>query len=579
MLIQNEAPLPENPLATLESDYEQAVVHLAWALHKKTRERTLLFAWTELLPTEVPPPTDDGEVEEQLGSEAEHRLYVRHAVVPAGRAIRWHLGCKSGTAVIPADDGGVPEESEPDARKARVQDLVEEPPWPHLVCVDDREVVPFFPSWHECPRVHHLLPQMDFDLRELWPRDRQLKRALDFLSARLHFEFGRRPEYWGTVHLVAPNPLFRVLDIRRERSNLEGREVLFFRFQPRAGMSVEGLELALRENRPSGIGAVCTVTLHRPTVRIAFDYKAAVDSATVTERARGMLWVSQCFGFFDAFNCRASLDPPRTRIVHVQDGSPYEVPLRGSATQEKITLTGDRGSPQGHARMRSAVFAHRNRGLADGQHWFSGAKEEAAGVLRDLLYGAEREVLIVDPYFGAAEVNGFALAVGRRGVPILVLSSEEILRHNEPPSGNRQPNRARWLARRPRLRLRLRRLWQRNGSLLRNRRRSGIEKGDALLSQLRHVAAQPYTNEISIRVMKGRRPPVHDRFLVVDGKVWILGSSLNEFGARGTMLVALPNPAPIREELFEVWNAAIELEPWVIERKAQRAATAKDPRS
>jgi len=293
MPIQDEAPLPSDPLATLASDYEQAVVHIAWALRKKgdgEPRRTLLFAWVELLPTEVPPPVDDGDIEGELGTGSDWRIHVRHAVVPAERARQWYLACRQGTAVLPDEGGGLPDQDEKGARTMRLGDLGEEPPWPSLVCVEDREgETPFCPVWHACPRVHHLVPLVDFDLKKLWPDEQEREQAVAFLKERLHFDLADYPEYWGSVHLVAPNPVFRALEVRWEPAIVEGREAMLFRMMPRVGQEIEGVELSVREDRPTGVGAVRNVKVQRPVVRMVFDHMTDVHSETVTDEARGML--------------------------------------------------------------------------------------------------------------------------------------------------------------------------------------------------------------------------------------------------------------------------------------------------
>jgi hypothetical protein len=534
MPVQDEAPLPSNPLATLASDYERAVVHIAWALRKKSKERTLLFAWVELLPTEVPPPVDDGDIEGKLGAKSEHRLYVRHVVVPAEQAVRWYLTCRQGTAVLPAEDGHLPDhDKEEGARTIRLGDLGEEPPWPGLVCVEDREgETPFCPVWHECPRVHHLVPLVDFDLTKLWPSEPARANAVAVLSELLHFDLADYPEYLGSVHLVAPNPVFRELEVRREPVSTEGREAVLFRLLPRVGQDIDGLELSVREDRASGVGAARTVPVHRPIVRMVFDRKPATRSESVTDRTRGMLFASKGGIFIDQFQFSTSFGPSPTRVVQVPGAAPYEVPLQLPASSQS-TVEWESRAPQGGPRIQSANLARRRHVRAGGQRWFSGAKEEATAALRELLYEAQREVLIVDPYFGAAEVNGFALAVGKVDVPVLLLTSAEVLRKEV---------------------------------------REGVEKGDALLAQLKHVASQRYTNKISVRVMTGTRPGVHDRFFVVDDRVWLLGSSLSEFGSRGTMMVALPEPAPVREKLLDAWREAEDLEVWLKARKERQRA-------
>src|SRR5262245_41625703 len=218
MFIQEATPQPENPLATLESDYTKAVLHVAWDLHKKTRERTLLFGWMELLPAEVPPPVDDGDLEVDLGRKSEHRVYVRHAVVEAGHAIAWYLGCRQGKAVVPEADGRLPDWEDEKAKRLHLMDLGEEPPWQHLagVAASDTEMLPFRPQWVECPRVHHLVPLSNFRLDTLWPGLKERQKAIEGLEELLHFDLSAYPEYWGSVHLLAPNPVFRDYDGRRQ---------------------------------------------------------------------------------------------------------------------------------------------------------------------------------------------------------------------------------------------------------------------------------------------------------------------------------------------------------------------------
>src|SRR3569623_1049742 len=110
MEIQEESPLLADPLADLECDYHYAVLHLAWDRHATTNERTLLFAFVELLPAEIPPPVDDYDPKSQhsarrLGHDSEHCVYVRHAVTTAQRALEWYGGCQRGTALLPENDG------------------------------------------------------------------------------------------------------------------------------------------------------------------------------------------------------------------------------------------------------------------------------------------------------------------------------------------------------------------------------------------------------------------------------------------------------------------------------------------
>jgi hypothetical protein len=83
----------------------------------------------------------------------------------------------------------------------------------------------------------------------------------------------------------------------------------------------------------------------------------------------------------------------------------------------------------------------------------------------------------------------------------------------------------------------------------------------------------PLVNPVEVRVALGRRAPIHDRFVVIDDRVWLVGSSLSELGARGTVVVQLQDPAPVLALIQQVWDTeAIPLRAFQ-ERRASGADT------
>ena len=526
MKIQEESPLPTSPLEGLEDDYGSAVVHIAWDRHSESGELTLLFAFVELLPTEIPAPLDDYDFKaprssQRLGNESKHCIYIRHAVLPARDALDWYLACRigNGAAVLPWGKRS----------PVKLADLGEEPPWPTLISAsDDSDALPFVPQWIHCPRTHHLLPLVDFDLGQLWSKEEKEK-AQGWLEDRLHFDLGKYPEYWGSVHLVAPNPVYRAMGARLQPREPPAESVLV-RFKPRAGKSVEGLELVFREKDPWGVTASRRATVVSPLMRMNFNREVNAVMEDVWDARRGLLEVSsKAYTFVKTF--QLNLSAIRKVVVQAQDPS-YEV-MRSSGP-ERSTVNGLPKIGDAHSRLFGAHDARQKRHTAEAQdqRWFKDQKDEARNLLRSLLNEATRSVLLVDPYFGAEELGEFMLAVGREDIPIHILSSSEL---KKPISDG-----------------------------------SNLEKGDELLDTLRQLRAHEKMNPFEIRVMRGKKPDVHDRFLAVDKRIWFLGSSLNEFGSRGTMMLALPDPDAVRNDLLKAWNDAEALESWVERRNREK---------
>jgi hypothetical protein len=527
MKIQEESPLPTNPLDGLEDDYGHAVLHVAWDRHSETKELTLLFAFVELLPTEIPPPIDDYDFKaprssHRLGSDSKHCIYVRHAVMTARQGLDWYLACRVGTAVLPWPKGS----------PLKLADLGEEPPWPTLVSAsDDSDAIPFVPQWIHCPRTHHLLPLVDFDLGLLWSAEEREK-AQGWLEDRLHFDLGEYPEYWGSVHLVAPNPVYRKIRTRLQRREPPAQSIVI-QFQPRARKSAQGLDLIFRAKDPWGVTASPRATVERSLLRFHFDNGLNDASHDVLDPTRGFLQTSNyLLGFFDSFSSETHF--AQTVLVKGPKSS-YEVTKLGKPHVSTFSVTGATQKVNtAHSRMISADIARRQRGAAKshGQRWFKDQKDEARNLLRSLLNEANSNVLLIDPYFGAEELGEIMLAVGREDIPIRILSSSELRKSVS--------------------------------------EESKLDKGNHLFALLQKIRSQQRMNPFEIRVMPGARPAIHDRFLIIDKRIWLLGSSLNEFGSRGTMLLALPDPDAVRDDLMKAWNDSEALEVW-IERQQKRA--------
>ena len=71
-----------------------------------------------------------------------------------------------------------------------------------------------------------------------------------------------------------------------------------------------------------------------------------------------------------------------------------------------------------------------------------------------------------------------------------------------------------------------------------------------------------------ICVLSGKSSPVHDRFLVIDGEVWLSGNSLSTLGQRAGMIVRLPDPDPVIKRLEAFWLDARVLSEWLSDRSA-----------
>lgn len=56
---------------------------------------------------------------------------------------------------------------------------------------------------------------------------------------------------------------------------------------------------------------------------------------------------------------------------------------------------------------------------------------------------------------------------------------------------------------------------------------------------------------------------LHDRFLVIDDTVWFLGNSLNTLGDKASLIVKLPNPDEVIDQLEGMLDQAISFDDYM----------------
>jgi hypothetical protein len=274
---------------------------------------------------------------------------------------------------------------------------------------------------------------------------------------------------------------------------------------------VQGLVVTFREKDPWGTSVARQLAVSEPLMRMNFDRQVNTVATDVWDPQRGFLELSNApYAFIRAIQTDFSFT--RKTVVRTDDET-FEV-MRSGKPEKRTAVGAANHVSTARSRLLTAHFARERRRAAESQdqRWFQDQRDEARALLRSLLAGARREVLVIDPYFGATELAAFTLAVARHDIPIRILTAAETLK--APVDDG-----------------------------------SEMERGDQLLDLLQQLRQRDDMNTFEIRVMRGSRPAVHDRFLVVDDRIWLLGSSLNEFGSRGTMLLALPDPGAVRDDL------------------------------
>jgi hypothetical protein len=506
----------------VESDYQHAVVQVICLLHEG--RYNLVFASAELLPSELPEPPEETprSVEApRLGGKA--RLFFRRYVTTAVEALAWYERCRGGRFTLLQDNAELPTANEP---------TFAEPSWPQLITGSKFPVTGDVDS---SVRAHHLYPAaVPVLLNRLFKFHPELQQ---WCSDRIFASFLRYPELAGSIHLLAPNPVFRSLNVRLHVAE-DKAESTAIEITPRAGMTVDGLEAVVIEHRPTGICAYQVQTFGANPYMLV-KHQGIVEKVEILLRcpARGLLEHQEPSGFVRSVNLEMSLTSSRKKVtVPGPDGAvadEYEVPISELASSSTLGDTVLPNEIPALLRTRERDRIRDDEAKRLGQKWFHGSKAEATEFVRSLIQAAKERVWIVDPYFSTAEMFSFALATSRHSVKVVILTSALTLA---------KPDRV----------------------------DKSVEAGDMLFQNLQ---AQTEKANIEVLVMTGDLPTVHDRFLVIDNAVWFTGNSLNELGERAGMMISVPAPLEVISKLDAIRQDAQRTKPldvWVAARKVNR---------
>ncbi|MCL2778717.1 MAG: phospholipase D family protein [Polyangiaceae bacterium] len=462
------------------------------------------------------------------------KLLVQRWHVSVGDGIQWYRTCARGSMTVPGRDPLKP-------TVVQLGQLGDDPPWPHLV-IEVEQFWPYSEFWGDRPggsRWHRLVPVAPIDVTHGWETT-DFEHARNFFMSEVHVDILSRSVLVGSCHLRLPNPIYRDL---QQRVGSDWRSVTFD-VDPYPTQPLNELELMFWNQRSWGATSVRRMTL-QPGVNVLHVPEGVEQVAhAVVCQKRGLLKLSQSAGFIRAFNGamdliseQRSVEAPKGRYTVGVSGASQPIQVGTPRPAGALTrLAADEGQQRTQREWAATAF-----------QWFD--KDGVAGTqaIRDIIRSASTSVDLLDSYFGRGDLMEFALSTTKHGLPFRVLTSHDFCTSGEDPDLK-------------------------------------IERGDALAKTLESVRAEDPRLNIEIKVMPGQKSPVHDRFLIVDGTVWVLGASLNEFGSRGSLLMKLPaspvhgtsgsSAFSVSANVFDVhWDTSDALADWVKRRAASRTGS------
>ena len=503
--------------------YSQAVIHLAWARSAETGY--LLFGMVELRPNELPDAVGCATRSFHAEPKRCESLHYRRFVLSAADALEWYEHAASGTLALPREPGHAALEDE---TKLVGGPFLQEPPWPHLVT--SNELI-FAPDWLHGSRTHVLFPESA--LRGWIAEAIRLRASRETLERWLHFDIvDAYSDYQGVLCLIAPNPVFRSI----ERTHVEDAtagpaETVAYKLIARQGQRLDGLRLEVVDERMRGrMGPLVHEFGGDAIAVLEFPADVNREGQSISHPEHGLLDWHEPLSILRTIHTRWELVGRRKTVQVPYAGRKrpayeYEVDEAGRTEESVVGDAVDAAAVV--SRLTNAEHRRTLRRAAHDydQQWFDRTPDEAAHYLRERIGRARETVLIVDPWFAGRELLAFGHAIRRPGVELRILTSVQGLRRDALGG-------------------------------------SSVDSGRKLL-RIVDETFDDYPRKPQIRILIGNPPPIHDRFLVVDGAAWFSGNSLNTLGERAGMIVKLPDPGPVVVRLEAFWRRASSLSDWL----------------
>ncbi|WP_378955750.1 VPA1262 family N-terminal domain-containing protein [Pelosinus sp. sgz500959] len=438
-----------------------------------------------------------------------------------------------------------------------VNSMTVEPSENHFILVPPN-LCPETPFGHVLPRrsvSSRVRARIDANAETLkmFSENDQIKIS-EFIKETLGIDLLNFSEFFGAVILSCPNPYIRKFEERLSRD----RQKIVYEIYERQGQSLIDGEIEISEERPSGKGFVIRELIKKNKGIINIPYEPCEFRTRMFSKQKELI-EDMSGHFIKSINLSMGIIGGKREIHEINQKDGMEMIHKVDViTDEVHSIVGDSLDIKTPTILLTEKEKHRVMDALKMQREFiyfpgktNDSVENARQILREIISKASERCMIVDPYLSGPDVIKFSLFVSNSKFEIRLISSAAFLSKKYNEDGDEEIDND-----------------PSNEQL--EVQVEPVTYGGMLNSTIEQLMKQDKTLRLKCRVLKGRKKsPVHDRFLIVDNEVYILGSSLNEFGSRATTLFRVPDPRVIIGEAEKWWQddeISIDLGQWLSRR-------------
>lgn len=485
------------------SDFSCAVIRLVTYVNNSERNPRLVFGSVALLTRDrLPPPVMENPEKIKIPGNG-GTLWYKRTVLSVPDAIDWYRSMPEDLVTPIASSPGTKDVH--GGQPVYCPALSDNPVWPDLaVPIDGDDLLtqfnemaaPFLGA--EPARIHRRIGEHRGLSRVI-----QDKEVVTKLLSRIHVNLNVYQEYLGGLVLSVPDPTIKSIGASVGEAENE-KENLIIQVLPRNSQTLDDCSIDVFDIQANVLAGRQRVTVpSNGVIIIPKQGEWGAVAMMVSHKTRGLLYYAAPMSFVKSMKFEMGVVNRRVKVEAQLTDSPrsglgsYHVDEVGPALESEL---GHQGGDGAMVRLFSAIHQRRIETDAERfeQRWFDNdSREEALNFIRAKLTSAKERVIIADPYFGVQQINQFVHAISRLSVSVSVVTSRLAF-------GNAQDKLE---------------AFKEGAETLRSR---GVEK-------------------FSFHLLPGSQPALHDRFIVVDDRVWFLGHSLNRIGVVASFVVRVPD--------------------------------------
>lgn len=541
--------------------YDYAEIRYAISVKKledKKREIKLIFASIRLLPKDKPASYSSDSVFQNVGNTT---IYARKVVVTTKVALDWYRANGELSAPTSCQERKLLD-FDVDNQKGTIHiNLTDETAWgdfgnplreKSFISDFSDNGAPFL--GYASDRIHRRFGDQT-GLKELLEKDK----AQSFLKQNLFIDLKTYHEYLGGMVLILPNPILESIEDRLVRT-ADGEKRLL-KLNPYPSQNLSNIKLIAFETYLGNLKNLRIIENEEIQERnglLVLPHSNPFQSQGyfLLHDDLGCLEYKQPTSYLRQINFRSNIHAGTVQ-VHTKESERknakddnYEIPLSERGSKQII---GEITPDEIYERV---IKARHQRGLmtekvGSGQVWFSkeesGSREKALNLIRDIISQAEKRVLFFDPYFGDLQITQFALPSSVNSITTKIITSRHAFINNNSLNNDEINNSYDGIN---------------NGQIKQ-------DTAQAMFDEIQRIKQQLNKDNLPLecRVLDSGNIPLHDRFLVVDDKVWFIGHSFNHLGLQNSFMIKVPAPEEVLSKLEAIESQAINLESFINKQK------------